>query len=59
MAVESSKAGDGLEEEYEAGIFWNEVVEVIFGVVSGGWYWVGELEHGVFMIVFHRMACVS
>ena len=58
MAVESSKAGDGLEEEYEAGIFWNEVVEVIFGVVSGGWYWVGELEHGVFMIVFHRMTCM-
>ena len=52
------RTSDGLEEEREAGIFWDKVVEIPFGVVSGGWYWVGGFGRGVFMMVFHLMACV-
>ena len=52
------QCSDGLEEEREAGIFWDKVVEVPFGVVSGGWCWVGGFGRGVFMMGFHLMACV-
>ena len=29
-----------------------------FGVVRSGWYWAGGRGGGVFMMFFHRMACV-
>lgn len=52
VGVERSRACNRLEEECEIGMFWNEVVEVFFDVVSGRWYWVGGLGRGLFMMVF-------
>ena len=58
VVVAYSRDGDGLEKEREEEIFWSEVVEVTFGVVSGECCWVGELRRGIFLVGFHRMACV-
>ena len=32
--------------------------DMTFGVVRSGWYWAGGRGGGVFMMFFHRMACV-
>ena len=52
-----SRVGNFLAEGYDVSVFWDEV-ELIFGVVSSGWYWEGGHGWGVFMIVFRQMACV-
>ena len=38
--VECSRASDGLEEEREEAMFWDEVGEFPFGVVSGRCCWI-------------------
>jgi len=38
VPVECSGVGDGIDGVFEAGILWDEVMEVVFSLVSGGWY---------------------